>query len=81
MTPRERLVTHTGAIDLAQATALMARHKIKKLPLVNPDGTIYGLITAKDLLKQQRHPFATHDEQGRLRVAAAGAGEAAAASG
>lgn len=71
MTPRERLITQTGPIDLTDAAALMAAHKIKKLPLVNADGTVYGLITAKDLLKQQRHPFATRDEQGRLRVAAA----------
>jgi IMP dehydrogenase len=71
MTPSDRLVTYTGPIDLPAAATLMARHKIKKLPLVNPDGTIFGLITAKDLLKQRRHPFATRDEQGRLRVAAA----------
>jgi IMP dehydrogenase len=71
MTPRERLVLHTGAIDLGEAEALMVRHKIKKLPLVNDDGTVFGLVTAKDLLKHRRHPFATRDAQGRLRVAAA----------
>ena len=49
----------------------MIAHKIKKLPLVNADGTLLGLITAKDLLKHRRHPFATRDEQGRLRVGAA----------
>ncbi len=71
MTPRERLVVHTGPISLGDAERVMAAQKIKKLPLVNPDGTLLGLITAKDLLKHERHPFATRDEQGRLRVGAA----------
>lgn len=71
MTPRERLITHTGPISLADAEALMAAHKIKKLPLVNADGTVLGLVTAKDVVNHRRHPFATRDERGRLRVAAA----------
>ena len=71
MTPRERLVVHTGSISLADAEAIMTAQKIKKLPLVNPDGTVFGLITAKDLINHRRHPFATRDERGRLRVAAA----------
>jgi IMP dehydrogenase len=71
MTPRERLVLHTGAISLADAERVMVAHKIKKLPLVNADGTLLGLITAKDLLKHTRHPFATRDRDGRLRVGAA----------
>ena len=71
MTPRERLVVHTGSISLSDAEAVMTKHKIKKLPLVNPDGSVFGLITAKDLVNHQRHPFATRDERGRLRVAAA----------
>jgi IMP dehydrogenase len=71
MTPRERLIVHTGHTSLANAAALMAAHKIKKLPLVNADGTVLGLMTAKDLRKHRRHPFATRDEQGRLRVGAA----------
>ena len=71
MTPRERLVVHTGPISLADAERMMTAHKIKKLPLVNPDGTVLGLITAKDLIKHREHPFATRDGRGRLRVAAA----------
>jgi IMP dehydrogenase len=71
MTPRERLIVHTGDTSLANAEALMTRHKIKKLPLVNPDGSVLGLVTAKDLLKHRRHPFATRDDRGRLRVGAA----------
>jgi IMP dehydrogenase len=71
MTPRERLVAHTGAATLDVAEQLMTAHKVKKLPLIHPDDTLLGLITAKDLLKQKRHPFATRDPQGRLRVGAA----------
>ncbi|MBS1819407.1 MAG: IMP dehydrogenase [Acidobacteria bacterium] len=71
MTPRERLIVHTGLTSLANAEALMAAHKVKKLPLVHEDGTVIGLVTAKDLLKHRRHPFATRDERGRLRVGAA----------
>ncbi len=71
MTPRDRLIVHTGTTSLANAEALMAAHKIKKLPLVNADGTVLGLVTAKDLVKHRRHPFATRDERGRLRVGAA----------
>ena len=71
MTPRATLVVHTGLISLADAEALMARHKIKKLPLVNADGTVLGLVTARDLVNHHRHPFATRDDRGRLRVAAA----------
>ena len=71
MTPVERLVTHRGAATLEQAASLMASHKIKKLPLVGPDGTLLGLMTSRDILGQQRQPFATRDVQGRLRVGAA----------
>jgi IMP dehydrogenase len=71
MTPRDRLVVHAGPIDLTEAEQLMARHKIKKLPLVGPDDRLLGLVTAKDLVKHRQHPFATRDAHGRLRVGAA----------
>lgn len=71
MTPRQQLVTHQGLVDLADAEALMTRHKVKKLPLVDAEGRVLGLVTAKDLLKHRRHPFATRDPRGRLRVGAA----------
>ena len=71
MTPRERLVVHVGATSMADAEAIMVGQKVKKLPLVNADGTVHGLVTAKDILKQRRHPFATRDSLGRLRVGAA----------
>jgi len=71
MTPRERLIVHTGAIDSAAAEAVMRAHKIKKLPLIDEADRLVGLVTAKDLLTQRQLPFATRDQHGRLRVGAA----------
>jgi len=71
MTPRQRLIVHVGPISLADAEQVMTTHKVKKLPLIDVDDTLLGLITAKDLLNHRRHPFATRDERSRLRVAAA----------
>jgi len=71
MTPRDQLLVSTGPISFGDAEGIMAERKVKKIPLVNADGTVLGLITAKDLIKHRTHPFATRDEQGRLRVAAA----------
>jgi IMP dehydrogenase len=71
MTPLERLVVHHGSIDLAAAERIMVERKVKKLPLVADDGKLLGLVTAKDLIRQRRLPFATRDDQGRLRVGAA----------
>jgi IMP dehydrogenase len=71
MTPLERLVVHTGPISLADAEKMMRERKIKKLPLVDRDGALIGLVTAKDLLKHRAHPFATRDGRGRLCVGAA----------
>jgi IMP dehydrogenase len=71
MTPREHLIVRRGAIDAAEAEQAMRTHKIKKLPLVDGHDVLIGLITAKDLLKQKRLPFATRDAHGRLRVGAA----------
>jgi IMP dehydrogenase len=71
MTPLSRLVVHTGDNETAQAEETMRTKKVKKLPLLRADGTLRGLITAKDLVAQRQLPFATRDEQGRLRVGAA----------
>jgi IMP dehydrogenase len=71
MTPVERLVVHQGPLTPDAAERMMVERKIKKLPLVDAGGTLIGLITARDLLKQRRLPFATRDDQGRLRVGAA----------
>jgi IMP dehydrogenase len=71
MTPRERLIVQQGTPDLNAAEDVMRASKIKKLPLVDKDGTLLGLITAKDLMTQRHLPFATRDAQGRLCVGAA----------
>jgi IMP dehydrogenase len=71
MTPLERLVTHQGRLPAEAAERIMIDRKVKKLPLVNPDGTLLGFVTARDIVRQRRLPFATRDEQGRLRVGAA----------
>jgi IMP dehydrogenase len=71
MTPRDRLIVREGVPDAATAEEVMRVRKIKKLPLVDTDNTLIGLVTAADLLKQERLPFATRDGHGRLRVGAA----------
>ena len=71
MTPLDRLLVHRGPLNLADAEQLMLDRKIKKLPLVGEDGRLLGLVTARDILRQRRLPFATRDEYGRLRVGAA----------
>ena len=71
MTPVEQLVTGQGELTLAVAERLMVDRKVKKLPLIDKQGTLLGLITAKDITRQERLPFATRDDHGRLRVGAA----------
>lgn len=71
MTPRVQLVVSRSAPDLAAAESVMRTHKIKKLPVLDAQDRLAGLITAKDLLKQRQLPFATRDAHGRLRVGAA----------
>ncbi|WP_062209373.1 IMP dehydrogenase [Demequina oxidasica] len=70
MTPMP-LVTGPEGIGNAQAAELLAKHKIEKLPLVDGDGRLTGLITVKDFVKTEKYPKATKDAEGRLRVAAA----------
>ncbi|GAA4177418.1 IMP dehydrogenase [Gryllotalpicola koreensis] len=65
------LVTAPVGIDPDHALALLAQHKIEKLPLVDEAGKLKGLITVKDFDKSEKYPFATKDEAGRLRVGAA----------
>jgi IMP dehydrogenase len=71
MTPAAALVTGEGELSLAAAERMMVDRKVKKLPLVDKGGTLIGLITAKDIHRQERLPFATRDAHGRLRVGAA----------
>ncbi len=68
---RAPLITAPEGIDPDDAVAIFAQHKIEKLPLVDADGRLRGLITVKDFDKSEKYPQATKDENGRLRVAAA----------
>ncbi len=67
----ENLVTAPSGISLSEATALLRKYKVEKLPVVNKDGTLEGLITYKDLMKIKDNPIASKDSKGRLLVAAA----------
>jgi|RhiMethySRZTD1v2_1073278.scaffolds.fasta_scaffold20060_6 IMP dehydrogenase len=71
MTPTDRLVVHRGEVSPEEAQQVMVDRKVKKLPLVDAAGVLKGLVTAKDLVRQRRRPFATRDSQGRLMVGAA----------
>ena len=70
MTPMP-LITGWPGIRPEEALALLAKHKIEKLPLVDADGCLRGLITLKDFVKSGKYPLASKDPQGRLRVGAA----------
>ncbi len=70
MTARELVTAPTGT-TLREAEEILHRHKIEKLPIVDEDGRLTGLITVKDIQKRADYPSATKDRQGRLRVAAA----------
>lgn len=67
----EGLVTAKDGVDLSQAEDILKRHKIEKLPIVDDDFKLTGLITYKDILKKIDRPNACKDEFGRLRVGAA----------
>ena len=71
MTPRDRLVTVKEDFNLAEVKALLHRHRIEKILVVNAGFELKGLITLKDILKSEDFPNACKDEQGRLRSAAA----------
>lgn len=70
MTPMP-LVTGQVGISRDDAMELLRRHKIEKLPLVDPVGTLKGLITVKDFVKAEQYPQASKDSEGRLLVGAA----------
>jgi IMP dehydrogenase len=76
MTPRERLVTvHEGA-TLEEAKAVMHRHRLERVVVIDDTFTLRGLVTVKDILRTTEHPLAAKDELGKLRVGAAvGTGE------
>jgi IMP dehydrogenase len=72
---KEKLVTAPVGTTLEEAERILARHRIEKLPVVDAEGVLKGLITVKDIFKRQQFPAANKDGHGRLRVAAAvGAG-------
>ena len=70
MTSRD-LVTAPVGTTLEEAEAILHRNKVEKLPVVDADGRLKGLITVKDISKRIKYPDATKDGQGRLRVGAA----------
>lgn len=71
MTPRERLVTRPPTVSLEEAERAMFEHRVEKLPLVDEEGRIQGLVTMRDLKLYQQKPHSTKDARGRLRVGAA----------
>ena len=68
---KENLVTAPKGITLADATKILQHSKVEKLPVVDNDGKLVGLITYKDLMKIKDNPIASKDSKGRLLVAAA----------
>ena len=76
MTPRERLVTVREGASLEEAKALLHRHRLERVLVVDGEFELRGLITVKDITKSTEHPNAAKDDQGKLRVGAAiGVGE------
>lgn len=71
MTPREKMVVARPDENIELARQKLYENRIEKLPLVDKDGRLAGLITAQDIIKIQEHPDATKDSRGRLRVGAA----------
>ncbi len=68
---RENLITAPESITLDQAEDILKKYKIEKLPIVNKNGMLTGLITFKDIQKKKNRPHACQDKFGRLRVGAA----------
>ncbi|HKI95403.1 MAG TPA: IMP dehydrogenase [Gemmatimonadales bacterium] len=68
---KDGLITAPLGTTLDEAERMLGEHRIEKLPVVDKDGTLRGLITVKDIFKRRQYPGANKDEHGRLRVAAA----------
>lgn len=77
---KEGLVTAPVGTGLDEAERILAKHRIEKLPVVDAQGRLKGLITVKDIFKRKQFPDANKDSHGRLRVAAAVGGTAEAKS-
>jgi len=71
MTPRERLVTAPPEVSQEEAKQLLKSQRLEKLPLVDAEFRVRGLITSKDLSLKENRPYASLDKEGRLIVAAA----------
>ena len=71
MTPRDRLITAPAGTGTTVARDLIEKHRVEKVPLVDADGTLRGLVTAKDLVRSLQFPYSTKDSKGRLMVGAA----------
>ncbi len=68
---KENLITAQEGITLEEATEILQKYKVEKLPIVDGEGRIKGLITIKDIVKRKKYPNACKDDLGRLRVGAA----------
>jgi IMP dehydrogenase len=68
---REGLITTDKPHDMVSAESILQQHKIEKLPVINKEGKLIGLITYKDIIKLKKYPNSCKDSLGRLRVAAA----------
>lgn len=66
----DKLVSTDQTTNLEEAAAILQQYKIEKLPVVDKNGKLVGLVTYKDITKAKDKPFACKDEKGRLRVAA-----------
>jgi IMP dehydrogenase len=71
MTPADQLISAPLGTTLLEAQAILQKHRIEKLPLVDADGVLKGLITVKDIMKKRDFPHSATDRQGRLLVGAA----------
>jgi IMP dehydrogenase len=68
---KDNLVTVSGKVTLEKAREILHRHRIEKLPVLDKEGNLIGLITIKDIEKAMKYPHASKDRHGRLRVGAA----------
>jgi IMP dehydrogenase len=76
MTPKDKLITVKEGTDQDEVKKLMYNNRIEKILVIDPIGSLTGLVTMKDIEKSAEHPFATKDSRGQLRVGAAlGTGE------
>ena len=71
MTPRERLVTRPPSVSMEDAERAMFEHRVEKLPLVDAENRVQGLVTMRDLKLHKQKPHSSKDARGRLRVGAA----------